>query len=55
MRIDPQLQRKRILRRNGEAMLQMFENRWIPMENAYRTAWEARLAPFDLPVEEEEK
>lgn len=55
LRIDPQLQRKRILRRNGEAMLQMFENRWIPMENAYRTAWEARLAPFDLPVEEEEK
>lgn len=53
LRVDPELQHKRILRRNGEAMLRMFETRWIPMENAYRAAWETRLAPFDLPVEEE--
>ena len=34
-RIDPALQRERILARNGEDMLQRFLNEWIPLENAY--------------------
>ncbi len=36
--IDPETQRERILRRNGEGMLQRFVSEWIPMENAYFTA-----------------
>ena len=38
-RIDPALQKKRILSRNGEKMLPMFLNRWIPLENAYFSAF----------------
>lgn len=38
--IDPALQRARILVRNGEEMLQMFENRWIPLEHKYFTAFD---------------
>ena len=34
LQIDPQLQRQRILRRNGERAQQFFD-RWIPMENTY--------------------
>jgi len=37
--IDGQLQRERILRRNGEKMLQRFVNEWIPMENHYAQAY----------------
>lgn len=37
--IDPQLQRERILRRNGEKMLMRFVNEWIPMENHYAEAF----------------
>lgn len=33
--IDPGLQRKRILSRNGQAGLKSFTERWIPMENKY--------------------
>lgn len=38
-RIDPALQKERILSRNGEAMLPMFLNRWVPLENAYFSAF----------------
>jgi Uridine kinase len=40
MRIDAQRQRKRILKRNGEQMLQRFENEWIPMEHKYFEAFD---------------
>lgn len=33
--VEPQLQRTRILQRNGEAGLRRFEERWIPLENRY--------------------
>ena len=36
--IAPQLQRARILARNGEEGLRRFETRWIPLENAYIAA-----------------
>ena len=36
--IAPQLQRARILARNGEEGLRRFEARWIPLENAYIAA-----------------
>ena len=36
--IDPQLQRARILQRNGEDGLRRFEERWIPLENRYFSA-----------------
>ena len=38
-RIDPALQKERILSRNGEEMLPMFLNRWVPLENAYFSAF----------------
>lgn len=34
-RVDPALQVERIRARNGEKMLKMFVERWIPMENNY--------------------
>jgi len=34
-RVDPALQVERIRARNGETMLKMFVNRWIPLENRY--------------------
>ena len=33
--VDPEKQMARILHRNGPQMAQMFESRWIPMEEAY--------------------
>lgn len=36
--VDPQVQRQRILKRNGEKMLQDFINKWIPMEEHYFSA-----------------
>lgn len=33
--VDPETQKKRILERNGEAMLRRFESAWIPMEERY--------------------
>ena len=33
--VDPEEQLRRIVARNGEAMAQMFSNRWIPMEERY--------------------
>ncbi len=40
--VDAKDQMSRILRRNGEKMAEMFRTRWIPMEEAYFTA-------FDIP------
>ena len=34
-RIDPQLQLSRILARNGADALEVFQTRWIPLENKY--------------------
>ncbi len=36
--VDPKVQRDRILRRNGEGMLERFVREWIPMEDAYFAA-----------------
>ena len=35
LRLDPQTQSERILRRNGEAMHARFMELWVPLENAY--------------------
>lgn len=40
--IDPEEQMRRILRRNGERMAEMFRTRWIPMEEAYFRACSVR-------------
>ena len=40
--IAPALQRARILSRNGEEMLQLFESRWIPLEHEYFSAFEIK-------------
>jgi uridine kinase len=37
--ITPELQRERIRKRNGEEKLQMFMDRWIPLETAYLEAY----------------
>lgn len=34
-KVDPAVQNSRILQRNGEAMLAMFQRRWIPLEQNY--------------------
>ena len=39
-RIDPALQLERIRKRNGSAQLPVFQNRWIPLENAYFEAYQ---------------
>ena len=40
--VDEREQMARILRRNGERMAEMFRTRWIPMEEAYFTAFGIR-------------
>ena len=40
--LDPALQRARLLRRDGEAMLARYEGEWIPMEEQYFTATRIR-------------
>lgn len=40
VRISSEEQRKRILHRNGELMLNRFINEWIPMENKYFKAYD---------------
>lgn len=45
--IDPQLQRERIMARNGEFMYRRFVNEWIPKENAYHEAMDIK-AKADL-------
>lgn len=37
--VDAETQQHRILHRNGEGMLQMFIQRWIPLEQTYHTAY----------------
>lgn len=37
--VAPEVQLERICARNGEEMAQMFRTRWIPMEEAYHTAF----------------
>ena len=39
-RVDPALQLERIQKRNGFAQLTVFQNRWIPLENAYFEAFQ---------------
>ena len=39
-RVDPALQLDRIRKRNGSAQLPVFQNRWIPLENAYFEAYQ---------------
>ena len=38
--VAPELQRRRILGRNGPAGLRTFLERWIPLEEAYFAAWQ---------------
>ena len=40
--IDPALQSRRILARNGEQMHRRFMEEWIPMENRYEAAFQVR-------------
>ena len=40
--IEPELQRERILKRNGQEKAEMFFNRWIPMEQKYFEAFKIR-------------
>ena len=40
--ITPQEQQCRITRRNGEAVWPMFRDRWIPLEEAYFSAYPIR-------------
>jgi len=40
--VEQASQRERILRRNGEAMLQRFVTEWIPLEKAYFEACAVR-------------
>ncbi|MBR0312025.1 MAG: uridine kinase [Oscillospiraceae bacterium] len=40
--VSPDVQRKRILERNGEEKLEVFLNRWIPMEERYFAAFGMR-------------
>ncbi len=35
MEIDPELQKQRIIRRNGKALWEKFHKAWIPLENKY--------------------
>lgn len=42
LEISEEEQRKRILSRNGEAGWSMFREKWIPMENAYFSAFHIR-------------
>jgi uridine kinase len=40
LKATPQIQRERILKRNGPQMLRRFLNEWIPMENKYFEAFD---------------
>lgn len=39
LQVTPEEQQRRILQRNGAKMLQMFQSRWIPLEQAYFDAF----------------
>lgn len=40
--IDPETQQERILKRNGAEKLEMFQSRWIPMEEMYLSAFDIK-------------
>lgn len=40
--VDSEVQKERIRKRNGEAMLERFVNMWIPMENRYLSEFSIR-------------
>ena len=40
--IDPETQQERILKRNGAEKLEMFQSRWIPMEEMYFSAFDIK-------------
>lgn len=40
--IDPETQRRRIIARGGEEVWPIFRSRWIPMENAYHSAFDTQ-------------
>lgn len=42
MDVEPEVQRERIRKRNGEECLEAFEQKWIPMEEAYFKAFEIK-------------
>lgn len=54
--VEPELQRMRILARNGPERLQVFQERWIPLEESYLSAWDVerrcdcRLEAGTLPA-----
>lgn len=54
--VEPELQRTRILARNGPERLRVFQERWIPMEESYLSAWDVerrcdcRLEAGTLPA-----
>lgn len=50
--IDPALQRRRILRRNGEAQLERFMTMWIPMETRHIEAHHLRaICDYEILAE----
>ncbi len=51
--VSPEVQQQRILHRNGEEMLQMFQTRWIPMEERYFSELGIR-AEADLTLRNDE-
>lgn len=46
--VDPELQRRRILRRNGEAGWQRFAELWIPLEEQYLAALDGDVFDYRL-------
>ncbi len=54
--VSPEEQRKRIVKRNGAEMAEIFENRWIPMEEAYFETYQtAKRADICLQPSEHRK
>ena len=53
-RIDPALQLERIRNRNGIAQVPVFQNRWIPLENAYFDAYQTEQS-CDLLIDSIQK
>lgn len=52
--VAPELQRRRILERNGPEGLRAFLERWIPLEEAYFAAWQVE-GRCELRLESREK
>jgi len=53
LNIDPKVQQERILKRNGEKMLQNFISKWIPMEENYFSTLDIQ-AKCDLVIDTSE-